>query len=208
MAVHDLIKEYMTKHQRIIFNGNGYAPEWQEEAARRGLPNIPSMVEAVDSLTTEKSIRLFEKFGIFTEAELRSRAEVLYETYAKTINIEALTMIDMANKQIIPAVMGFAKSLADTSLAVKAAGGDDSVPSELLKTSTEKLTETKQAVKHLEEEEKAAFDMPRGKEQAFRYHDKVMVAMNELRRPADELEKLVDKTYWPFPTYADLLFEV
>ena len=208
MAVHDLIKEYMTKHQRIIFNGNGYAPEWQKEAARRGLPNIPSMVEAVDSLTTEKSIRLFEKFGIFTEAELRSRAEVLYETYAKTINIEALTMIDMANKQIIPAVMGFAKSLADTSLAVKAAGGDDSVPSELLKTITEKLTETKQAVKHLEEEEKEAFDMPRGKEQAFRYHDKVMVAMNELRRPADELEKLVDKTYWPFPTYADLLFEV
>ena len=172
------------------------------------MPNIPSMVEAVDSLTTEKSIRLFEKFGIFTEAELRSRAEVLYETYAKTINIEALTMIDMANKQIIPAVMGFAKSLADTSLAVKAAGGDDSVPSELLKTITEKLTETKQAVKHLEEEEKAAFDMPRGKEQAFRYHDKVMMAMKELRRPADELEKLVDKTYWPFPTYADLLFEV
>ena len=208
MAVHDLIKEYMTKHQRIIFNGNGYAPEWQKEAARRGLPNIPSMVEAVDSLTTEKSIRLFEKFGIFTEAELRSRAEVLYETYAKTINIEALTMIDMANKQIIPAVMGFAKSLADTSLAVKAAGGDDSVPSELLKTITEKLTETKQAVKHLEEEEKEAFDMPRGKEQAFRYHDKVMMAMKELRRPADELEKLVDKTYWPFPTYADLLFEV
>ena len=208
MAVHDLIKEYMTKHQRIIFNGNGYAPEWQEEAARRGLPNIPSMVEAVDSLITEKSIRLFEKFGIFTEAELRSRAEVLYETYAKTINIEALTMIDMANKQIIPAVMRFAKSLADTSLAVKEAGGDDSVPAELLKTITAKLTETKQAVSHLEEEEKFAFNMSRGKEQAFCYHDKVMAAMNELRRPADELEKLVDKSYWPFPTYADLLFEV
>ena len=208
MAVHDLIKEYMTKHQRIIFNGNGYAPEWQEEAARRGLPNIPSMVEAVDSLITEKSIRLFEKFGIFTEAELRSRAEVLYETYAKTINIEALTMIDMANKQIIPAVMRFAKSLADTSLTVKEAGGDDSVPAELLKTITAKLTETKQAVSHLEEEEKFAFNMSRGKEQAFCYHDKVMTAMNELRRPADELEKLVDKSYWPFPTYADLLFEV
>ena len=208
MAVHDLIKEYMTAHQRIIFNGNGYAKEWEEEAARRGLPNIPSMVEAVDTLTTDKSIRLFEKFGIFTEAELRSRAEILYETYAKTINIEALTMIDMANQQIIPAVMRFAKSLADTTLAVKQAGGDDFTSTELLKTVTAKLTETKKAVEALLEAEKQASEMVRGKEQAFFYHDVVMTAMNNLRKPADELEKLVDKEYWPFPTYADLLFEV
>ena len=125
-AVHSLIKEYMSQHQRIIFNGNGYAKEWEEEAARRGLPNIPTMVEAVDTLTTKKAIRLFEKFGIFTEAELHSRAEILYEIYAKTINIEALTMLDMANKQIIPAVMKFAKSLADTTVTVKMAGGDAS----------------------------------------------------------------------------------
>ena len=208
MAVHDLIKEYMTAHQRIIFNGNGYAKEWEEEAERRGLPNIPSMVEAVDTLTTDKSIRLFEKFGIFTEAELRSRAEILYETYAKTINIEALTMIDMANQQIIPAVMRFAKSLADTTLAVKQAGGDDFTSTELLKTVTAKLTETKKAVEALLEAEKQASEMVRGKEQAFFYHDVVMSAMNNLRKPADELEKLVDKEYWPFPTYADLLFEV
>ncbi|MDY2699665.1 MAG: glutamine synthetase III [Suilimivivens sp.] len=208
LAVHDLIKEYMTKHQRIIFNGNGYAKEWKEEAARRGLPNIPSMVEAVDTLTTEKSIRLFEKFGIFTEAELRSRAEVLYETYAKTINIEALTMIDMANKQIIPSVIRFSRSLADTSTAVSAAGGDASVPAELLKNVTEKLSETKKAVEELQAEEKKASSMGQGKEQAFYYHDKVVQAMDALRKPADELEKLVDKEYWPFPTYADLLFEV
>ena len=208
MAVHDLIKEYMTAHQRIIFNGNGYAREWEEEAARRGLPNIPSMVEAVDTLTTDKSIRLFEKFGIFTEAELRSRAEILYETYAKTINIEALTMIDMANQQIIPAVMRFARTLADTTLAVKQAGGDDFASTELLKTVTAKLTEVKKAVEALLEAEKQASDMVRGKQQAFFYHDVVMTAMNNLRKPADELEKLVDKEYWPFPTYADLLFEV
>lgn len=208
LAVHDLIKEYMTEHQRIIFNGNGYAKEWKEEAARRGLPNIPSMVEAVETLTTEKSIRLFEKFGIFTEAELYSRAEILYETYAKTINIEALTMIDMANKQIIPAVMKFSRSLADTVISVQAAEGDASAVKDLLKTVTEKLSETKTATEHLSEVEKTASGMPRGKEQAFYYHDKVMTAMRELRKPADELEKLVDKTYWPFPTYADLLFEV
>lgn len=208
MAVHDLIKEYMTKHQRIIFNGNGYAKEWEEEAARRGLPNIPSMVQAVDTLTTKKAIDLYEKFGIFTEAELRSRAEILYETYAKTINIEALTMIDIANKQIIPAVMRFSKSLADTALAVREAGGDASVPAELLKTVTARLSEMKKAAEHLLEEEKEASSLPRGKEQAFYYHDRVMTAMNDLRRPADELERLVDKEYWPFPTYADLLFEV
>ncbi len=208
LAVHDLIKEYMTEHQRIIFNGNGYAKEWTQEAARRGLPNIPSMVEAVDTLTTEKSIRLFEKFGIFTEAELRSRAEVLYETYAKTINIEALTMLDMANKQIIPAVIRFAKTLADTAASVKAAGGDASVMEELLKTVTEKLSEMKKASEDLEKEEKEASAMERGKEQAFYYHDRITVRMSELRKPADELEKLVDKEYWPFPTYAELLFEV
>lgn len=208
MAVHDLIKEYMTKHQRIIFNGNGYAKEWEEEAARRGLPNIPSMVEAVDTLTTPKAIRLFEKFGIFTEAELRSRAEILYETYAKTINIEALTMLDMANKQIIPAVIRFCRNLADTVSVMKEAGGDATVPSDLLKTVSEKLTETQKAAKYLEETEKKASVMERGKEQAFYYYNTVTEAMNALRRPADELEKLVDKKDWPFPTYADLLFEV
>ena len=208
LAVHDLIKEYMTKHQRIIFNGNGYAKEWEEEAARRGLPNIPSMVEAVDTLTTPKAIQLFEKFGIFTEAELYSRAEVLYETYAKTINIEALTMIDMANKQIIPAVIRFCKTLADTTMAIKEAGGDATVSADLLKTVSEKLTETKNATNHLIEVEKQASSMPQGKEQAFYYYNTVIEAMNALRRPADELEKLVDKKDWPFPTYADLLFEV
>ena len=198
----------MTEHQRIIFNGNGYAKEWEEEAARRGLPNIPSMVEAVDTLITEKSINLFEKFGIFTEAELHSRAEVLYETYAKTVNIEALTMIDMANKQIIPAVIRFSRFLGESSLAINNAGGDCFVSTHLLMEVTAKLTEMKKAAENLLEVEKKASAMKQGKEQAFYYHDVVVAAMNDLRKPADELEKLVDKDYWPFPTYADLLFEV
>ena len=143
MAVHDLIKEYMTEHQRIIFNGNGYADEWVVEAERRGLPNIKSMVEAVDTLTTDKSIALFEKFGIFTKAELESREEVLYEIYSKTINIEALTMIDMAKKKILPAVIRYTKSLADTVIAVKEAGADASVKSELLVEISAKLAATK-----------------------------------------------------------------
>ena len=208
MAVHDLIKEYMTKHQRIIFNGDGYSEEWIKEAERRGLPNIKSMVEAVETLTTDKAIKLYEKFGIFTKAELESRAEILYETYAKTINIEALTMIDMASKQIVPAVVGYTKTLADTVLAVKGAGADASVQVSLLNEVSTKLADMKAALTKLTEVEKVASDIKNAKEQAFYYKDTVTVAMEALRKPADELEMLVDKSVWPFPTYADLIFEV
>ena len=208
LAVHDLIKEYLTKHQRIIFNGNGYAPEWVAEAERRGLPNIKSMVEAVDTLTTDKSVKLFEKFGIFTKAELESREEVLYEIYAKTINIEALTMIDMASKQIIPAVIRYSKSLADTVIAVREAGADASVTADLLKEISDKLAAMKAALSRLKEVEAAAGTTADAKEQAFYYKDAVKKAMDELRAPVDEAEMLVDRQVWPIPTYADLIFEV
>lgn len=208
MAVHDLIKEYMTKHQRIIFNGNGYSKEWVKEAARRGLPNIESMVEAVDTLTTEKAVKLFEKFGIFTREELASREEVLYETYAKTINIEALTMIDMASKQIIPAVVKYTKSLADTVNSVKAAGADASVQMELLNQTSGLLCQMKAALTKLTEVTKKAAETESAKEQAFFYQNEVKTAMEALRAPADELEMIVDKDVWPMPTYGDLIFEV
>ena len=207
-AVHNLIKRYMTEHQRIIFNGNGYSDEWVVEAERRGLPNIKSMVEAVETLTTEKSIKLFEKFGIFTKAELESREEVLYETYAKTINIEALTMIDMASKQIVPAVISYTKSLADTINAVKAAGADASVQVQQLKAISEKLAQMQSALEALKKADAEGSAMSEGKEQAFFYKDVVKEAMAALREPADELEMMVDKKVWPFPTYADLIFEV
>ncbi len=208
LAVHDLIKEYMTKHQRIIFNGDGYSDEWVLEAERRGLPNIKSMVEAVETLTTDKAVKLFEKFHIFTKAELESREEVLYETYAKTINIEALTMIDMASRQIIPAVVKYTKSLADTVIAVKEAGADASVQAELLTGVSAKLAETKAALGKLQETEDKANAMGEGRAQAFVYKDEVKAAMDALRAPVDELEMLVDKEVWPYPTYADLMFEV
>lgn len=208
MAVHNLIKEYMGDHQRIIFNGDGYSPAWIEEAARRGLPNIPSMVESVQTLTTEKSIRLFEKFGIFTKAELESRAEILYETYAKTINIEALTMVDMANKQLVPAVIAYCGELATSVNAMNQAGVDTSVSSALLTRATNLLKEMQDARITLSDIEKKGAVMERGREQAYYYREQVVPAMEALRKPADELERIVDKDYWPFPTYADLLFEV
>ena len=207
-AVHDLIKKYLTEHQRIIFNGNGYSDEWVVEAEKRGLPNIKSMIEAVETLTTDKAVKLFEKFGIFTKAELESREEILYETYAKTINIEALTMIDMASKQILPAVVSYTKTLADTVLAVKEAGADASVQTELLKEASLLLTDAKKALETLKLEDAKAAAMEEGKEQAFYYKDVVKKAMEELRAPVDALEMIVDKKVWPIPTYGDLMFEV
>lgn len=122
LAVHDLIKEYAIEHQKIVFNGNGYAPEWEAEAKRRGLPILPTMVDAIPALTTEKSIKLFEEFDVFSRTELESRAEIKYEIYSKAINIEAKTMIDIATKQIIPAVIRYTTVLGDSINTVKTAG--------------------------------------------------------------------------------------
>ncbi len=207
-AVHDLIKEYMTEHQRIIFNGNGYSDEWVEEAEKRGLPNIKSMIEAASTLTSDKAVALFEKFGIYTKPELESREEIIYETYAKTINIEALTMIDMAGKQIIPAVVKYVKTLADTAGAIKAAGADASVQVKLLSTANEKLAAAQAALEKLIAVDKEASEMTDVKAQAFFYKDSVKAAMEELRTPCDELEMIVDKEIWPIPTYGELMFEV
>ena len=208
LAVHDLIKEYATDHQRIVFNGNGYSDEWVEEAERRGLPNIKSMVDAVPALIAPKAIKLFESFGVFTESELRSRAEIKYEAYAKAINIEAKSMIDIASKHIIPAVVSYTTELANSVIAVSEAGVDSSTQKELLDEVTKYLKEMKAALKKLTEVTEKASDITEGKEQATYFRDVVKVAMDELRAPADKLEMIVDKEFWPFPSYGDLLFEV
>ena len=208
MAVHDLIKEYMTKHQRIIFNGNGYSDEWVVEAERRGLPNIKSMIEAASTLTTDKAVKLFEKFGIFTKDELESREEIIYETYAKSINIEALTMIDMAGKDIIPAVAAYAGDLANSIIAIKEAGATAAAQVELLNDVDTLIAEAKKALNELKAVEETASKIKNEKEQAFYYKDTVKAAMDALRAPVDKLEMIVDSSIWPMPTYADLMFEV
>ncbi|NCB94163.1 MAG: glutamine synthetase type III [Clostridia bacterium] len=209
MAVHDLIKKNCAQHQRIIFNGNGYSEEWVEEAARRGLPNITSMVDAIPTLVTEKSINLFEKFHVFTKAELESRVEVKYETYSKAINVEARAMIDIASKQIIPAVIKYEKSLADAINAIMAAAPVDvSVESDLLKEASDLLKETKEKLSILQKKTEEAVRMAEGAEQAIFYHEEVCPAMAALRKPVDQLEMIVDKDMWPMPSYGDLMFEV
>ena len=207
-AVHDLIKQYATEHQRVVFNGNGYSDAWVEEAEKRGLPNIRSMVEAIPALTTEKAVSMFEKFKVFTKAELESRAEIKFESYAKAINIEARTMIDMASKQIVPAIIKYTKDLADTVVAVKEAGADASVQAELLTEISGLLAETKKALEALKVVADQAAAMEEGEDQARFYHFDVVPAMEALRTPVDTLEMIVDKEAWPMPSYGDLIFEV
>lgn len=175
---------------------------------RRGLPNIRSMVEAIPALTTDKAVAMFEKFKVFTKAELQSRAEIKYENYAKAINIEARTMIDMASKQFIPAVIKYTKELADTVLAVKAAGADAAVQAELLAEISGLLADTKQALTQLMKLTDEAAAMNEGEDQARFYHFDVVPAMEALRAPVDKLEMIVDKEAWPMPSYGDLIFEV
>ena len=207
-AVHDLIKEYATENQRIVFNGDGYSEEWVKEAERRGLPNIRSMVEAIPAMTTEKAVSLFERFRVFTKSELESRAEIQYETYAKAINIEARTMIDMASKQFIPAFIKYTKTLADTVNSVKAAGADASVQLDCLNKVTELMGETKAALDALIKVTDEAAAKEEGAVQANFYHSDVFPAMEALRAPVDKLEMIVDKEAWPMPSYGDLIFEV
>ncbi len=208
-AVHDLIKKYATEHQRIIFNGNGYSDDWVAEAKKRGLPNIKSMVDAIPSYATEKSVALFEKFGVFTKVELESRVEIEYETYSKMINIEARAMIDVAGKQIIPAVIRYTTNLANSINAVKAAGAADvSVQAGLLNETSAYLADVKAALAKLIEVTDAGSAMAEGREQAVFYRDVVKTSMDTLRAPVDKLEMIVDKELWPMPSYGDLIFEV
>ena len=208
-AVHDMIKKLLKEHRRIIFNGNGYSDAWVAEAEKRGLPNIVSMVDAIPSITTEKSVKLYEQFGVFTRAELESRAEIEYENYSKVINIEAKTMIDMASKQIIPAVIKYTTQLAGSLGAVKNAcpEADVSVQTELLVETSALLSDMKVALASLEEALENCSRLESA-EQAHAYHEKVVPAMDALRAPADRLEMIVDKDLWPFPSYGDLIFEV
>ena len=209
-ALHNLIKKYAVEHQRVVFNGNGYSDEWVEEAAKRGLPNIKSMVDAIPAYIAEDSVAAFEKFGIFTKTELESRVEIEYETYAKTINIEAKAMIDIAGKQIIPSVIKYTTSLATSLSAVKGAcaDADVSVQTELLTETSALLSEAKVALAKLQEVTEQGVTMEEGREQAVFYRDEVKAAMDALRAPVDKLEMIVDKEMWPMPSYGDLIFEV
>jgi glutamine synthetase len=210
LAVHNLIKRLAKEHQRIVFNGNGYSPEWAEEAKKRGLPIADNMLDAIPALLSETSIELFAKFGVFNKTELESRAEIEYEIYAKKRNIEAKTMIDIIRKQIIPATIRYTTVLADSVNQVRQATADADVSTqvEMLTEVSEYLKDTKEKLATLETLEAQGVKISDSVERAFFYRDKVLVAMEDLRRPVDKLEMLVDKSMWPMPSYGDMIFEV
>ncbi len=208
MAIHDLIKKYATDHRRIIFNGNGYSEDWVEEAKRRGLPNLKTMVDTIPALTTEKSVTMFEKFKVFTKVELESRSEIKYESYAKAINIEARSMIDVTSKHLIPVIIKYTKTLAETAISVKSLGVNAVVQEELLGDVSELLFDTKTLLTKLVENTETACAITNVEVQAHFFRDEVTTIMEELRMAIDKLEMIVDKEVWPMPSYGDLLFEV
>ena len=209
-AVHDIIKRLFTAHRRIIFNGNGYSEEWVKEAKRRGLSNLPSMIDAIPALVSEDSIKLFEEFEVFTRTELESRVEIEYEAYSKAINIEAKTMIDIAGKSIIPAVIRYTTRLADSIIKLKSAisGIETYAQNAILIEVNEHLKESKVALENLKNYMDNATEITDVTAHAKYMHEVVVPAMEALRKPIDTLEMIVDKDLWPMPSYGDLLFEV
>ena len=210
-ALEALIRKTLKNHNRIIFNGNGYDPAWLVEAEKRGLSNLKNTPEALPEFIADKSIQLFTHHGVFSEAEIRSRYEILLENYSNTINIEALTMIDMINKDIVPAVISYQTSLAESIVMKKEALGEScpctlettfltkvSTLSDCIVKSLAQLEDVTSEVKHIEG----------AQAQATAYREKVFTAMGELRGYVDQLELIVSSEYWPFPTYAELLYSV
>lgn len=205
-----IVKDTMAEHKRIIFNGNNYSDEWLEEAARRGLPNLRTSVDAIPQFASEKSIALFEKHGIFSRTEVESRTDILLEGYAKVINIEALTMLDMAKKEILPAVLKYNKEVFETLKTKQELGLNISLEKEQsYATNLSNLTES--LMSKIYELDQVLLDA-RNHEEVFDhakyYREYVFESMQTLRMVADELETMVSATEWPFPTYVDLLFYV
>ena len=209
-ALNEVSKKILKEHKAIIFNGNNYAPEWVVEAESRGLLNLKSSAEALPHYTDEKNIKLFEKHGVYTKLELESRKEILLEKYCQTINIEALTMLEMVKKDIIPAICNYSKDLTEGALAKKNLSSDIDVSLEtslISKISSLSACLSKKTAE-LDKVLLDAKDIEDSEELAKFYHDTVLSQMNEVRAIADELETIVGKGYWPFPTYTDLLFSV
>lgn len=207
--VNAAVKDIIIKHKRIVFNGNNYSDEWLAEATRRGLPNLKSTVEAIPAVITEKNIRIFEKHNVLSAIESHSRYEIMLENYVKTMRIEALTMVEMASRQILPVVLNFMKKTADTVVSLAAAGCKTEMVKSLLDKTVDLATgmEAKTVVllacvDHLDTAEGDSLA------HAFYIHEKVVAAMAALREDADQLETIVDVNMWPMPTYIDLLFKM
>ena len=209
-ALSALIRRVISEHKRIVFNGNNYSEEWVQEAAARGLLNLKTTPDALALLSSDKNVALFEKHGVFTKEEVESRQEILFESYAKTLSIEALTMLDMVRKVIFPAVIGYVKELSETALAIKSVGidADVSTETELVKKLSALLSAAGRHSENLTAALLKARSLGEGEIAANCYRDDVIPAMQLLRSDADLMEELTAKKHWPLPTYTDLLYSV
>ena len=203
-----LLIETIKENKQIIFNGNGYDDAWVEEAARRGLPNLVSTVDAIPHYTDDKNVEIFEEFKVLTRTEIQSRQDILLENYSKIINIEALTMVDMARKQIIPAGIEFTKMLAEAMVAKEQVGINCTAEKKLASKASSLTNSILEATDVLDDKLLEVKNCAEGEPTARYYRDVVFAAMQELRAVVDELETITPDKMWPFPTYADLLFKV
>ncbi|WP_268898990.1 glutamine synthetase III family protein [Geomonas diazotrophica] len=203
-----LLQETAKKHQRVIFNGNNYSDEWVQEAAKRGLPNIPSTPDALKELVSKEAVEVFAAHNVFNEKEIHARYEIMVEQYVKTLNIEALTMIDMANHSIIPTALEYATTVASSINAVTAVSGklDVSTQKELLEELSDKLAAMSANTKALEKALEDALNIADAEKQAAAFRANVFTKMLELRATGDALEKIIAAKYWPLPTYREMLF--
>ncbi len=209
-ALGALIRRVIKEHKRIIFNGNGYDDAWIAEAQRRGLLNLPTTPDCLPYYLLPKNIELFEKYGVYSEREMRSRYEIHIENYIKVLHIEAHTMVSMAQKDIVPAVVRYGRELADTIVAKRAAVKNGAAAEAKLLKRIDALTDTLCTALDTLREELARVDTMAGEpiEVANAYRDVIVPAMDALRAAADSLEVLVAKDLWPFPSYGDILFSV
>jgi glutamine synthetase len=206
-AVLDLVREYYSKHKRVIFNGNGYSDGWYEEAERRGLPNLKTSALALPYLRSEQNISLFERHGIFTASEVISRCDIMLENFAKTVHIEALTMIDMVNREFLPAVTSYINTLADTAIKKqKLEISTQGYEKELAKRLSALSDKTFSALSRLERAVSSAEKCKTPEEKALSYDRDVRRIMTEIRTYVDEMEKKTAREYWPHPTYTDMLY--
>ena len=203
-----IVREIIQEHGRIIFNGNNYSEEWKEEAARRGLPNIPDSVQAAEALIKPKNMDLFMRHGVFSPKEMESRYEVMLESYAKTVNIEACTMLEMARREIVPAVIAYSRFLSETLNQMKDTGlaVDVTLEAGLLKDVTAASAQLRQVLSKLEKTLEKAAEEQDTRKKADLYCHQVLPVMETLRSHADRLETLLGKEYWPMPTYTELLY--
>ncbi len=207
-AAHDLVIKIINAHKRIIYSGNNYSDEWMKEAAARGLKNVRTTPEAACAYTFDKNVKLFERHKVLSKTELKARKQIMLENYSRIVNIEALTMLDMAKKQIYPAVSKYAAELTRGYLAKKSAGFESNADKECIAKLNDTGDKIYAAVNKLDALLKESANFTEADAHALFLRDKVINAMKELRAYSDDAEQRVDKAYWPFPTYGDVLFSV